>query len=880
MSRSEIENGRTTRDKPACGRPDAEAGLLSVPIWIESPMRLARARQPVALGVCLPRGVLTDAESLCLERPDGEIVTVQAVPLARWPDGSIQWLLVDFLLESLQPGRYAWILAQESPETMAPERPAGVQIRDAQEAVVVDTGPCRFSIDRKMFRPFAAVQLAPSGNSTGFSSRMVLVDAKGRSCEPLVETIQLETQGLVRTTLGIAGRFAGTKEIRFRARLCFFAGTGLVRIRFTVHNPSRARHRGGLWDLGDPGSFYFQNLHLALLVHGKTPQRVHWKSEVEGSFKQAPDERLDIYQDSSGGENWRCRNHVNSQGRVPCRFRGYRVRTMEGERFGLRASPVVALETQQEAVCVAVPEFWQQFPKALETTAGQLRVHLFPCQGDDLFELQGGEQKTHTIWLAFTRCSHGSWLGKLDWVYRPARACPAPGWVAACGALRQFVMAEDDADDRLASLLETVLQGNSSFFARREIVDEYGWRNFGEIYADHEAANYHGPPPVISHYNNQYDMVYGLLVQFLRTGDATWFDLADPLARHVIDIDRYHTDQDKPAYNGGLFWPTDHYRDAATATHRTYAQANREEVAGPYGGGPSDEHNYTTGLLHYYYLTGEPAAREAVIGLADWVIGMDDGRRGLLGLIDHGPTGLASQTVEPGYHGPGRGGGNSINALLDAWLLTRRPYYLSKAEELIRRCIHPADDITAHDLLDVERRWSYTVFLSVLARYLDVKTTYAAIDRMYAYAQRALLHYARWMVEHEQAYFDHPEKLEYPTETWAAQELRKANVLRLAARHADEALRNRLLDRGLQFAERAWSDLDRFETRASARAVAILMIEGVRDAYFRQRPLQLGVEAREAYDFGPPQRFVPQRLRTLGRWPLRFLQALSNLLFR
>ena len=61
---------------------------------------------------------------------------------------------------------------------------------------------------------------------------------------------------------------------------------------------------------------------------------------------------------------------------------------------------------------------------------------------------------------------------------------------------------------------------------------------------------------------------------------------------------------------------------------------------------------------------------------------------------------------------------------------------------------------------------------------------------MYAYARAALLHYAGWMLEHEVPYFDRPEKLEYPTETWAAQEFRKANVLRLAAAHADEPLRS------------------------------------------------------------------------------------------
>src|SRR5205814_10293393 len=123
-----------------------------------------------------------------------------------------------------------------------------------------------------------------------------------------------------------------------------------------------------------------------------------------------------------------------------------------------------------------------------------------------------------------------------------------------------------------------------------------------------------GPPPVISHYNNQYDPVYGAVLQLSRTGDRRWWDVADPLARHVADIDIYHTAEDKAAYNGGLFWFTDHYKSAATGTHRTYSRANRRPGQS-YGGGPGSSHNFTIGLAHHYYLTGDPISRDAVISL-------------------------------------------------------------------------------------------------------------------------------------------------------------------------------------------------------------------------------------------------------------------------
>ena len=56
--------------------------------------------------------------------------------------------------------------------------------------------------------------------------------------------------------------------------------------------------------------------------------------------------------------------------------------------------------------------------------------------------------------------------------------------------------------------------------------------------------------------------------------DPRWRVLMDDLARHVADIDIYHTVEDKAAYNGGLFWHTCHYVDAGTSTHRSYPRAN------------------------------------------------------------------------------------------------------------------------------------------------------------------------------------------------------------------------------------------------------------------------------------------------------------------
>ena len=269
----------------------------------------------------------------------------------------------------------------------------------------------------------------------------------------------------------------------------------------------------------------------------------------------------------------------------------------------------------------ACPDFWQQFPKAIDVEDGRLNLRLFPCQYGNPYELQGREQKTHTVWLHFG-CGDHPGVDSLSWVHRPFRVHCTPEWYTRTEVIPQLSPASTEPNDRFESFISTVIDGPNSLLARRELIDEYGWRSYGDVYANHETAYFKGEHPVISHYNNQYDMIYGVLIQYFRTGDPRWFELAAPLARHVVDIDIYHTVRDRAAYNGGLFWHTDHYRDAATCTHRAYSAANRHDRKTLYGGGPSSEHNYTTGLLHYYYLTGH---RRQALSMVSGELGHFDG---------------------------------------------------------------------------------------------------------------------------------------------------------------------------------------------------------------------------------------------------------------
>jgi hypothetical protein len=270
-------------------------------------------------------------------------------------------------------------------------------------------------------------------------------------------------------------------------------------------------------------------------------------------------------------------------------------------------------------------------------------------------------------------------------------------------------------------------------------------------------------------------------------------------------------------------------------------------------------------MLHYF-LTGNEPSRQTAIDLAQFVIDIDDGRKTVFRWFDLGPTGLASASGSLTYHGPGRAAANSLSVLLDGHRLTGAPKFMQKVEEIIRRCIHPADDIEARNLPDVERKWFYTMFLQSLAKYLDYKAERGELDDMYAYARASLLHYARWMAHHERPYLDKPEILQYPTETWPAQDMRKSEVFTHAARHAADAERNAFLERSEFFFDYSVAKLHSMPTRSLARPVVILLTNGLIPAYFQRHPEVRAPEPSiDARAFGQPTPFVAQRFRAIRR---------------
>src|SRR5262249_51934097 len=105
--------------------PAGAAPPLAVPLTLEESAGVGRNTWPATASVPLPRGRVPSADALWLAAADGRAASAQLRALERWPDGSVRWLLVDFLADVPSGGRATYTLRDGKP----PEHASGRRIR-------------------------------------------------------------------------------------------------------------------------------------------------------------------------------------------------------------------------------------------------------------------------------------------------------------------------------------------------------------------------------------------------------------------------------------------------------------------------------------------------------------------------------------------------------------------------------------------------------------------------------------------------------------------------------------------------------------------------------------------------------------------------------
>jgi hypothetical protein len=98
--------------------------------------------------------------------------------------------------------------------------------------------------------------------------------------------------------------------------------------------------------------------------------------------------------------------------------------------------------------------------------------------------------------------------------------------------------------------------------------------------------------------------------------------------------------------------------------------------------------------------------------------------------------------------------------------------------------------------------------------------------------------------------------------------MRKSEVFKYAAQHASDEERDVFLERSEFFFRYSTSTLLSMKTRTLVRPIVLMLSNGYRHAWFQRQAAALAplpVPVDEGPAFGPPEAFVPQKVRALKR---------------
>ena len=541
-----------------------------VPVWVHAQPELAGTAWPISTGVPFSPGSLASPDHVRLLDPSGREVPCQTIVRSTWsPRGPVQWLGVDFV-PTLAANRQAYTL-EYGPDVRSQKPEAVLRLQEDERRITVDTGPLRFSVDRRNFDFIneavvdGKVVVKPTPGS-GLS----LVDHEGNRYRAALDSqaqVVIEEQGPVRVTIRATGWYVRegsdgaitsvelpTDRLGlFTVRLSAFAGSRLIKAAISTtltHDTDKVRLR---------------ELTVALPA-----AVVKARVGVEGGAMNLADQGYLLQHRADAGVDQAGAEHVRGEGWVQA----------VGSQGGLT---------------VAMRRFWQLFPKEIGLRDGLLTIHPWPAHGREVYHL-AEQLELHNIYKL--RYAHQgreldfrfpeAYRRRLDEAYRADRnlgtnyytemvhanaqgmnihndlllsfdaggmtddaqglklaklvnvdphAAPEPEYACATGVMGPLLHAAPE----FSELERTNLLGWQHLTSRHAAADDYGmfvygnWNNHFDYVNRPMAARLHRV-----WCNGHYAIARAPYVQYLRTADPVWMVWGRDHSNALRDVGMIH----------------------------------------------------------------------------------------------------------------------------------------------------------------------------------------------------------------------------------------------------------------------------------------------------------------------------------------------------
>ncbi len=626
-------------------RPPSVPGIEygRVPLTVRETAGVAREDWPVTSGVPFPEGQLPSPDNLRLLDAAGARVPVQCQPLAEWPDGSVRWVLLDFLADVPAYAASRYVLEFGNSVRAQTVRTA-LRVREDRDRIAVDTGVMSFSIAKREFRFLENVRVGD--RTVAGPGRLRMTDCDGREYlarQP--DVVEVEELGPLRVCIRVAGRFIDSAEapwFDYELRIHAYAGQSFVRV---IHNYTCRPKGEGAFEFAEryrpePVSIGSMSLDLTLTNAGNEVRVGTTPTGGNVTMPLAAGASLEIRQTHESGAR------------------------IGGRAFGRLPGWVATGE-----VLIAVRDFWQLYPNSLTflprvgnecavrigflpeisaadyaSTPDTIEDWVWGYLRGGAYRLRRGEGRAHEFFLTFgqTEVKKTIAMAKAQ-LAEPLMAQAEPAWYSGTRALGYF----QPRDERFIEYDNAFDRGIENILARRESekffdgrFGLYGKRNFGDHFGS-DGMNWD---------NLEYDFAHCCLTQYMRTGDLRLLRIGRECHLHNRDVDCLTI---RPGFERLCAHTGDHNRQLAGLGH-----------------------TWCEGAWEYYFLTGDRRSARKALGISND--------------IAHRIVGLCAQGA------PGAGGsrdyGWSVTGLVAAYRATADPLYLNAArevEEVVVRTQHP-----------------------------------------------------------------------------------------------------------------------------------------------------------------------------------------------
>ncbi|MBU1671813.1 MAG: IPT/TIG domain-containing protein [Actinobacteria bacterium] len=771
--------------------PARAAGQIDVPLEVQNGLSITRQDEPVTTGVPLPLSAgVTSVADLNIVDASYDPVPSQFSVTARWggapddPSRPIKWVLVTFLADVGPSTAATYRLTSGTPNTSSSDLRVAV---DDASRVVVDTGAAVFEVSRLRGSFLERVEVGGTTVTDSDENGVVMQEQgwpEAASCDVPPGAVTVVEQGPVRIGIKVEGDLGSTvpSQSDYETIMYFYPGKTYTRVLHSQVNHDTLKFGDGAWrvyDYYEPGSLTFTSLKIEHSLH-EPAGAINYYAPFSSGNAAGEADGFSVLQDSSGTDYWDTYNGTpysvggedfpdgdhprpNSyQG-----FRGYRASNGGSQAdAGDQYPGWLDVSDNSKGITMGVDDFWQNFPKGFSAgSGGDASIDIWPLDPNyhDGYNLRVGDKKTHSLFLYFHDGSGQAADADevAETLLDPLWALAPSQWFSLSGAVTEFTSPGESLEDRLgqyhAGLLDdrqaydyyndrTIKEDASAPWwsthpcmsmvegdghpASRDYFNMYGWSFYGnepleeESYGDGKCA----------FFDHKYDFDFGAWLQYIRTRDTRWRELAESMSRHQEMLMLHDTELE----NG---WDPVEYRNVVFG-HSMHCERGCDNGVRNHNSQCPEFSWGARGSSLAYYLTGYRPSGEFSEKLCGYIYDIWDFNGMRPGLYEGGDYGESGGVRTPA---------TTLNVLVEGWKLTGDMRYQQRAQEVMD-LYAPEDQFYVNG--PVPGSGSRNIPVGFFAHYLCAMARYEQVAEEYGLeaesqtARQRLQAFVDFMLEH------------------------------------------------------------------------------------------------------------------------------------